>query len=172
MMKIRAGIGVVLLMLGTATYAQQQGVVEHAAPSCFVGAAMPFLSCSTSSPGLLRAYFRKVGNTDWCSVDGHNRGRRSDVTLPRFESGDQLDYYLVVLNDKQVVAKSAQIYRVQFTSRCDSLITRHATLPTMECLPPGANPLASALAAGYAAPQSTRDEKPPVGSPEKPERQR
>lgn len=172
MMKIRAGIGVVLLMLGMATYAQQQGVVEHAAPSCFVSGAMPLLSCSTADRGTLRAYFRKVDHTDWCSVDGHNRGQRSDVTLPRFETNDQIEYYLVVLNDKQVLAKSPQIYRVRIISRCDSAIAWHATLPTMECLPPGANPLASALAAGYASPQSIRDEKPPVGSPEKPERQR
>lgn len=171
MIKTRAALSVALLLLATVTNAQQQGVVEHSAPSCFVTGSMPLLSCSTTSAGTLRSYFRKVGNTDWCSVDGNNRGRRSDITLPRFEANDQLDYYFVVLNDKQVLAKSPQIYRVKFTSRCDSDFTRHAILPTMECLPPGANPLASALAAGYASASSIGDKKPPVGSPEKPERQ-
>ena len=170
MMKLRSGLALALLTLGMATYGQQQGVVQHTAPSCVTSGTLPMLSCSTTDRGTLRAFFRKTGHTDWCSVDGNNRGQHSDVTLPRFEVNEEVEYYLVVLNDKQVLAKSPQIYRVRVTSRCETPFARHMTLPTMDCLPPGANPLASSLAAGYAA-ASTNGDKPPVGSPEKPERQ-
>ena len=169
MTKTRAAIGLLLLTFAIAGYAQKPGVVEHTAPSCVTSGTMPLLSCATADAGTLRAFFRKTGHTDWCSVDGNNRGLGSDVTLPRFEANDRLEYYLVVLKDKQVLAKSPLIYQVTVASRCDTPFARHMTLPTMECLPPGANPMASALAAGYAA--STNGDKPPVGSPEKPERQ-
>lgn len=171
MMKLRAAVGILLLSSAMAAYAQKSGVVEHAAPSCITSGTMPLLSCATADQGALRAFFRKVGHTDWCSVDGNNRGLRSDVTLPRFEANERIEYYLVVLNDKQVLAKSPQIYQVSVMSRCDTPFARHATLPTMECLPPGANPLASSLAAGYAAASTPNPTTPPVGSPEKPERQ-
>ena len=52
---------------------------------------------------------------------------------------------------RQVLAKSPQIYRAKSAVNCDTPYARHAMLLTLECLPPSQNPMASSMAAGYAA---------------------
>src|SRR5207253_3150882 len=100
-----------------------------------------------------------------------NLGKASNVVLPRFDVGTDIEYYFVVLKGKQVVAKSAQIYRTKATSKCDSPFARHSINLVMECLPPAQNPIASAMNAGYHT-QSTSVDNTPRQSPEKPERGR
>jgi len=146
----------------------QQGIIEHAQPGCVMSEEMPVLTANVHVDGLLRAYFRRTGTTDWCSVDGINRGVLSSVTLPKFGNGDEFEYYFVVIQEKRIVAKSPQIYRSKAKPVCDTPFTRHATLITMQCMPPGSNPIATAMGAGYAI-QSTYDGKPQLfGSPDRP----
>jgi len=168
-MKVRILISAVILLCGATAFAQSQGNILHTPDKCVEAGELPLMNVSTADDGLLRAFFRRVGTTDWCSVDGKNLGRGSSVTLPRFNVDDEFEYYFVVLNGKQVIAKSPQIYRVKATNRCDTPFARHSAMLVMECLPPGANTLANSLNAGYHALSNTPGE-PPVQSPEKPER--
>ena len=170
-MKTRILVSVVSLLCATGAFAQQQGTIEHTPEACVLGGELPMMMVVTADDGLLRAYFRRLGTIDWCSVDGINLGKASNVILPRFDVGTDIEYYFVVLRGKQVVAKSPQIYRTKALLHCDSPFARHAINLVMECLPPGQNPIATAMNAGFHT-KPTDDGKPPVQSPEKPERSR
>lgn len=129
------------------------GTIEYTPDTCIIGDEMPLFRVTTFDQGTLRAFFRRVGTTDWCQVDGENHGPNSTVTLPKFTTGDEIEYYFIVLDKdgRQVLAKSPQIYRAKSAVHCDTPYARHAMLVTLECLPPSQNPLASSMAAGYAA---------------------
>ena len=99
------------------------------------------------------------------AVDGDNRNSYSTVTLPKFVTGDEIEYYFIVLKGDEVVAKSPKIYRARATEHCDAPYNRHALILTLECLPPSQNPMASSLAAAYA----TQITSPVPASPEKPQ---
>ncbi|MGH9141426.1 MAG: hypothetical protein ACRD3J_13480 [Thermoanaerobaculia bacterium] len=145
--------------------AAQQGMIEHNPPGCMLEGEMAIMSVETSDDGLLRAYFRRQGATDWCFVDGKNLGRVSQVTLPKFDNNEEIEYYFVVLDGKRVIAKSPKIYQARNENRCDAAYARHATIVTLECLPPGTNP--SQMTPYYAA-GTVSTTPPPVQSPEKP----
>ena len=167
-MRNRIVICAALLLIAANATPQQQGTIEHTAESCILSGELPMMMVSTVDDGLLRAYFRRTGTVDWCSVDGKNLGKASNVILPRFDVGTDIEYYFVVLKGKQVIAKSAQIYRTKAIAKCDSPFARHAINLTMECLPPAQNPLATAMNAGYRTASTTEDHTPRQ-SPEKPE---
>lgn len=167
-MKTRILISAAILLVAVSASTQQQGTIEHTPEECILGGELPMMMVSTVDDGLLRAYFRRTGTVDWCSVDGKNLGKASNVILPRFNVGTDIEYYFVILKGRQVVAKSAQIYRTKATDKCDSPFARHAINLTMECLPPGQNPMADAMNAGY---HSTNGPKKPPVSPERPSRQ-
>lgn len=161
-----------LLLAAVAAYTQQPPTVPQAPPSidhtpgtCVMGGEMPVFNVAVNRDGVLRAFFRRVGSTDWCSVDGTNNLRLSTVTLPKFEIGDEFEYYFVLIDNKRIIAKSPQIYHTKAEAFCDAPFTRHATLVTMQCLPPGSNPMATAAGAGLALQTNTT---PGVVSPEKP----
>ena len=170
-MKNRIVICAALLLVAVSATPQQQGTIEHASQECIVGGELPMLMVSTVDDGLLRAYFRRLGTIDWCSVDGKNLGKASNVVLPRFMTGTDIEYYFVVLKGKQVIAKSPQIYKTKATDKCESPFARHAINLTMECLPPAQNPVATAMNAGYRT-QSTTDDHTRRQSPEKPEHEK
>jgi hypothetical protein len=168
-MKSRILLSVAILLCSVATVsAQQQGNIIHTPDGCVLGGELPMMMVTTADDGLLRAYFRRLGTIDWCSVDGHNLGKASNVIFPRFSVGTDLEYYFVVLKGKQVVAKSPVIYRTRALQRCDAPFARHAINLVMECLPPGQNSIATALNSGFHA-QDTTPGKPRVQSPEKPD---
>jgi len=156
------------LLVCTAAFAQKQGTIDYTPQSCIVGDEMPVFRVQTHDDGVLRAYFRRVNTTDWCSFNGENRNSYSTVTLPKFVAGDQIEYYFIVLKGDEVVAKSPKIYRATATDHCDAMFNRHALVLTLECLPPSQNPMAGALAAAYA----TETKKPRPDSPEKPEKEK
>ena len=160
-----------LLLVAVTASPQQQGTIEYIPVSCFLSGELPILTVSTADNGLLRAYFRHTGATDWCSVDGQNLGKASSVVLPRFEDGAEIEYYFVVLKGREVIAKSPTIYKTRATQKCEAPFARHSVNLVMECLPATQNPIASALNAGYHA-ASTTDDKTRRQSPEKPERGR
>lgn len=152
------------LLAAAPLFAAQQGTIEYTPDSCIVGDEMPVFRVVTHDNGILRAYFRRVNTTDWCSVDGENRNSYSVVTLPKFITGDEIEYYFVVINGREIVAKSPKIYRARAMEHCDTPYARHALILTLECLPPAQNPMASSIAAAYATQITT----PAPATPEKP----
>lgn len=171
MKKIGVLFAALLLVAGVA-YTQQrpplpqaQPAVDHSPNTCVMGGEMPVFNVGVNHAGLLRAFFRRVGNTDWCSVDGTNQMRLSTVTLPKFDTGDEFEYYFVLIDNKRIIAKSPQIYHIRAESTCDAPFTRHAKLLAMQCLPPGSNPMATSAGAGFAI--QTHTDVPPV-SPDNP----
>jgi len=165
-MKIRILLSAVILLCGATVFAQQQGEIAHTPDGCVVGGELPMMMVSTVDDGLLRAYFRRLGTIDWCSVDGKNLGKASNVIFPRFDLGTDIEYYFVVLKGKQVVAKSPKIYKTTSTEKCRAPFARHAINLVMECLPPGQNPAATALNAAFKTGTDTNG-KPRVQSPER-----
>jgi hypothetical protein len=161
----------VLVLMAAAAYTQQPKAmplappsVDHTPVTCVMGGEMPVFNVAVNREGILRAFFRRVGATDWCSVDGTNLLKLSTVTLPKFETGDEFEYYFVLIDGKRIIAKSPQIFRTRAEVKCETPFTRHAVLVTMQCLPPGANPMATAAGAGFALTSNG----PGVQSPEKP----
>jgi hypothetical protein len=163
-MKIRILLTLAFALSAVAAIAAQPGSIVHTPPGCVAEGEMPIMSVETSDDGLLRAYFRRQGSTDWCFVDGSNLGKVSQVTMPKFDNNEQIEYYFVVIEGKRVIAKSPQIYTARSEHRCEAPFARHAVMLTLECLPPGTNP--SGMSAGYAA--KTLVGSPPAISPEKP----
>lgn len=168
-MKIR-----ILLTLAAASIAlcasAQPGTIGHSPAGCLMEGEMAIMNVETSDDGLLRAYFRRAGATDWCYVDGRNLGKASQVTFPKFDTNERIEYYFVVIVDgKRIVAKSPQIYNATSEHHCDAPFARHAIMLTLECLPPGTNPFSSAMNAGYAARTVIGKDPTPKQSPEKPE---
>lgn len=155
---------IAVLFACASAFAQKQGTIDYKPESCIVGDEMPVFRVSTHDEGILRAFFRRVNTTDWCAVDGQNHNANSTVTLPKFVTGDEIEYYFIVLKGDEVVAKSPRIYRAKATDHCDAPYNRHALILTLECLPTAQNPLASSLAAAYATQITT----PTPASPERP----
>lgn len=164
-MRTRIVLTLAAALMAVAAFAQP-GTIEHAPTGCIAEGEMAVMNVETSDNGLLRAYFRRAGSTDWCFVDGQNLGKVSQVTLPKFDTNEAIEYYFVVIDGKRVVAKSPKIYNARSEHRCDAPFARHAVMLTLECLPPGTNPMSSAMNAGYAV-KSTPC--PSVQSPAKPE---
>jgi hypothetical protein len=162
----------ILLTLASALFAAsafaQPGTIEHTPAGCMQEGEMAIMNVETSDEGLLRAYFRRQGATDWCFVDGQNRGKASTVTLPKFDPNEQIEYYFIILDGRRIIAKSPKIYAARNEHRCDALFARHATIVTLECLPPGTNPISRALSAGYAIKTVIGKDPAPVQSPERP----
>lgn len=164
-MKTRILLTLAFAMCAGAAFAAQPGNVDHNPPGCMVEGEMPIMQVETADQGILRAYFRRQGSTDWCFVDGKNLGKISQVTLPKFDIGEEIEYYFIVLDGKRIVAKSPKIYNAKNDRHCDATFARHAIMLTLECLPPGTNP--TSMTAAYAA--KTIIGNPPPASPEKPE---
>jgi hypothetical protein len=166
-MKIRLLLTLATAFLAGSLFAQP-GSIEHTPVGCLLEGEMAIMTVETSDEGLLRAYFRRQGSTDWCYVDGQNRGKASTVTLPKFDPNEQIEYYFVVLDGKRVLAKSPKIYTAKNEQHCDTLFARHATMVTLECLPPGTNPISNSLNAAYAVKTVIGKDPAPVQSPERP----
>src|SRR5436305_9673599 len=164
-MKIRILLSLASAMCALAAFGVQPGVIDHNPPGCMLVGEMPIMQVETADQGVLRAYFRRQGSTDWCFVDGKNLGKVSQVTLPKFDPNETIEYYFIVIEGKHVVAKSPKIYNARNEQHCDAPFARHAIMLTLECLPPGTNP--TSMSAGYAA--KTIIGNPPPPSPEKPE---
>ena len=165
MKRIPALFAVVFAVTLTSAFAQQQGSIDYRPVSCIRGGEMGVLQMTVKDKGTLRMYFRRTGASDWCSVDGTNAGPLSSVILPKFNDNDEIEYYFVVINGKQVVAKSPDVYKVKATPNCNTPVARHTTMIPMECLPTGGNPIAQSLGAGYSL-RSSISEQP--FSPERP----
>jgi hypothetical protein len=167
-MRLRILFALAIAVTAMAAMAGQPGTIDHAPPGCLLEGEMAIMNVETFDDGLLRAYFRRQGSTDWCYVDGRNLGKVSQVTLPKFDNGEQIEYYFIVIEGKRVIAKSPRIYNARNEHRCETPFARHAIMLTLECLPPGTNPLTNSMSAGYAAKTIIGKDPSPKQSPEKP----
>ncbi|HWS73072.1 MAG TPA: hypothetical protein VN605_13220 [Thermoanaerobaculia bacterium] len=130
--------------------AQDEGTIGYSPVTCIRASEMPVLQVNLSQPGTLRAFFRRVNTTDWCSVEGKNEGPLSSVTLPKFEANDEIEYYFLLVNGKRVMAKSPQIYRVKVGNSCETPFARHILMLTMDCSTNGPGSMPASMGAGVA----------------------
>lgn len=154
----------VLLLIAGAAFAQPGDALDYSPVACFMADQPPTLQLAVTGRGELRGYFRHINSTEWCSVEGSNRGKLSTVVMPKFALGDEVEYFFVLLNGKQVVAKTPEIYRAKVTSGCETNYARHSTAFTLDCGMSAAG-LPTAHAAGYALGTSA---PPPDISPANP----
>lgn len=148
--------------------AQQQEAIIFTPPSCVRAAEMPIFKLNVAEKGELRAYFRRSSATDWCSVRGDNEGKLSRVTLPKFDAGDELEYFFILLDGKRVIARSPKIYRVRVTAGCDNVWARNVALLMLDCGDNGSGSIPSSLGAGYAVGSALVESTPPFASFDRP----
>lgn len=139
-----------LLLPSSAVFAQGNAI-DHTVIGCIKAGEAPLMQVAVDPKGELRAYFRRVNTTDWCSVVGKNLGPLSQVVLPKFEMGDEIEYFFVVLNGSKVVAKSSRVYRVKATAGCEANVARHMIDVPIECSR-NDQVVPVAMGAGYAMP--------------------
>ena len=157
-----------LSVAGSASAAPKTGI-EHTVVSCIRAGELPLLQVTTDAEGELRGYFRRINTTDWCSVEGVNDGPLSRVVLPKFDSGDEIEYFFVLIKRNRVVGRSASIYRARVTSACEDPWARHMARLTMSC-GEEVQAIPSALGAGYQLGTTTKAD-PPLASPDSPDDQ-
>jgi len=164
MKRIVTLLAAISLLVSGAAFAQPGDILDYKPIDCMLGGESTMLQLNVAKPGELRAYFRHLNSTEWCSVVGTNQGQLSTVVLPKFQVGDEIEYFFVLLYGKRVLAKSPEIYRAKNTSGCDANVARHSTSFTIDCGQsvagmPASNAAAHAL--GFGAP-------PTNPSPERP----
>lgn len=147
-MKSRLFVVVVLASVALMTSAEVKNGVEHTSPACIRAGELPLLQVKTIGEGELRGYFRRINTTDWCSVEGTNEGPLSRVVLPKFENGDEIEYFFVLIDGVRVAARSPRIYRARVTTECQSPSARHLIRLSMNC-GDDAQGIPSSLGAGF-----------------------
>lgn len=137
--------------------------------ACMRGGELPVLQLNVEGKGELRAYFRRVNTTDWCSVEGENNGPLSRIVLPKFDTGDEIEYFIVLIQGRRVMARSPRIYRAQVTDQCQSAFARHIIKVSLSC---GDEPngIPTSMFAGYKVGEPLVVGRPPIGSPDRPNR--
>lgn len=146
-----------------------QEPIAHSPLSCIRGGEMAVLQMRVSEKGELRCYFRRTNTTDWCSVEGVNDGPLSRVTMPKFDAGDEIEYFFVLLDGKRISARSSRIYRSRVTEDCRNTWARHTIMIRINCSDTDQNGLVPAsLGAGYALNGSRVTSFPPYASPDRP----
>jgi len=164
-MKTRA-LAAALLAFAFTAGAEVKNGLDHTPTACIRGGELPLLQVHATGEGELRGYFRRINTTDWCSVEGTNDGPLSRVVLPKFETGDEIEYFFVLIDGVRVVSRSPRIYRVRVTSDCDAASARHIIRLTMNC-GDDAQGIPSSLGAGYLVGEIVRG-NPPQISPDQP----
>jgi hypothetical protein len=166
-MNIRALAAAALTLTALTMSAEVKNGINHTPISCVRAGELPLLQTDVTGKGELRGYFRRINTTDWCSVEGTNDGPLSHVVLPKFENGDEVEYFFVLIDGVRVVARSPRIYRVRVSNECETAYARHLIRLTMNC-GEDAQAIPSALSAGYLLGDEIVKGKPPVVSPDKP----
>lgn len=146
---------------------QSGSSIQYTPVSCARGGELPLLQLNIEGKGEIRAYFRRLNTTDWCSVEGVNDGPLSRVILPKFDPGDEIEYFFVLIDNRRVVARSKRIYRMKVTNECEAPWARHVLRFSLSCGDdPGGIP--SSVGAGYAVDEELIDGNPPYSSPDRP----
>lgn len=166
-MKSRLLAAVILACAALTASAQLKTGVDHSPVACIRAGELPLLQVATTQKGELRGYFRRINTTDWCSVEGTNEGPLSRVVLPRFETGDEIEYFFVLIDGVRVVGRSPRIYRTRVTSDCQTASARHLIRLTMNC-GDDAQGIPSSLGAGLLMGDDIIRGNPPQTSPDEP----
>jgi hypothetical protein len=147
-MKLRALATAAVLLLATAGGAAETVSMKFTPVSCIKAGELPLLQLNIEGQGELRSYFRRINSTDWCSVEGLNDGPLSRVVLPKFDNGDEIEYFFVLLQGRRVVARSPRIYRARVSEDCQMPFARHVQKLSLSC-GEEVQAIPSALGAGY-----------------------
>ena len=123
--------------------------MEYTPVPCIKAGELPLLQLRIEGEGELRSYFRRINSTDWCSVEGLNDGPLSRVVLPKFDNGDEIEYFFVLLQGRRVVARSPRIYRARISDDCQMPFARHVLKLSLSC-GEEVQAIPAALGAGYA----------------------
>ena len=164
--RLFAAAVVAVACVALTTGAEVKNGIEHTPNGCIRGGELPLLQVKTTGKGELRGYFRRINTTDWCSVEGTNEGPLSRVVLPKFENGDEIEYFFVLIDGAKVVGRSSKIYRTRVTAECQSPSARHLIRLTMNC-GHDAQGIPSSMTAGYLMGDLKRG-NPPTISPDEP----
>ena len=167
-MKKRVLLIVLLLVSAFGATAQQRNGIDFTPLSCVRGGELALLQLNVHGPGEVRGYFRRINTTDWCSVEGTNEGPLSRVVLPKFDNGDEIEYFFVLLDGRRVIARSSMIYRSRVTADCQTAWARHVLKVTMSC-GEEVQGIPTSIAAGLAIGKDIVTAVPPFGSPDRPE---
>jgi hypothetical protein len=163
-MRTRLIIVAAALITALTAGAAEKPSIEFTQVSCIRGGELALMQMAVTGKGELRAYFRRTNTTDWCSVEGVNDGPLSRIVLPKFENGDEIEYFFVLLNGKQVIARTPRIFRAVANTQCDTAFARHVDHLALICGEDGTGVPAS-MGAGYAVSL----EEPCVASPKSPD---
>ncbi len=160
------------LLLTSAAFAQpeKRPTIEYTPVTCIKAGELPLMQINVEGEGELRSYFRRVNSTDWCSVEGTNDGPLSRVVLPKFDAGDEIEYFFVLIQGRRVVARSPHIYQVRINAECALPFARHVMRLSLNC-GQDAQGVPSAMAAGYALDDSMVDGTPDYATPDRPNNQ-
>ena len=166
-MNVRALTVAAVLLLATVHGDAQNVSMNYTPVSCIKAGELPLMQLNIEGKGEVRSYFRRINSTDWCSVEGTNDGPLSNVVLPKFENGDEIEYFFVLLQGRRVVTRSPRIYRARVSDDCQLPFARHVIRLSMSC---GVEDQAipGALGAGYAVDEQIVIGDPPTGSPDRP----
>ena len=155
-----------LTLVALAANGQRSNIsIDFRPVSCVRGGELPVLQMNVTAAGQLRAYFRRINTTDWCSVEGVNDGPLSRIILPKFDNGDEIEYFIVLLDGKRVIARSPRIYRARVTSQCEAPFARHVERISLTCGDDGTG-IPASMGAGFAM---KKGKKPCVMSPDSPD---
>ena len=126
---------VVMALTASILHGQAANVIEYTPVSCIRAGELPLLQVNVEPgrKGELRAFFRRLNTTDWCSVEGVNSGPLSRVVLPKFETGDEIEYFFVLTDGLRVIARSPRIYRNRVTADCELPVARHVERLSFSC---------------------------------------
>lgn len=166
-MNARALAVAATLLLATVGGAEERISMDYSPVNCIRAGELPLMQLNIEGKGELRSYFRRINSTDWCSVEGLNDGPLSRVVLPKFENGDEIEYFFVLLQGRRVVARSPRIYRARVSDECQLPFARHVIRLSMSC-GEEVQAIPSALGAGYAVDEKLVAGDPPTGSPDRP----
>jgi hypothetical protein len=166
-MRNRRALPAVLFVLATLSLsAEVKNGIEYTPVACLRAGELPLLQVKTQAEGELRGYFRRINTTDWCSVEGTNEGPLSRVVLPKFEAGDEIEYFFVLIDGPRVIGRSPRIYQTRITADCESPSARHLIRLTMSC-GDDAQGIPLAMSAGYLVGEIIKGD-PPMTSPDTP----
>lgn len=166
-MNVRALTIAAVLLLATVNGDAQNVSMDYTPVSCIKAGELPLMQLKIEGKGELRSYFRRINSTDWCSVEGTNDGPLSRVVLPKFENGDEIEYFFVLLQGRRVVTRSPRIYRARVSDDCQLPFARHVLKLSMSC-GNEVQAIPGALGAGYAVDEQIILGDPPTGSPDRP----
>ena len=161
-----AAIGLLLLAALPVT-AQEAPTIDYAPVSCVRAQEFTVLFAATDAKGEPRLYFRPVGATEWCYVEGVRlpASDRFRAILPKFNHDTELEHFFITVDEGEVTARTPRLYRVRVLDRCDAVIGRGVEFLLNSC-ESGPGELGSAVAAGYAIQSNVDPQEVSPSSPE------